>query len=507
MSDLVIDARVSKAFGDCISLADATLRVQRGTIHAVVGENGAGKSTLLRVVFGLVRADSGQLRINGREVSLSRHHSGDARGDGIGMVQQHGVAAPTLTVLENAVLGREPTRHGMLDLGDAAKAFAAVGARVGLEVDPHAPVESLSVASRQRAEIVAAIWQGARVLILDEPTAVLAPSEVDGLLATLRRLRDDGLTIVVVTHKLDEVRAVADATTVLRAGRTVATFARDVTADQLARAIVGDERIDLIARATAGAHAPRSELTLQLDSVSLRTQATPVSLAVAAGELVGVAGVDGNGQTELAELITGLARTSNGRVRLGAVDITHASVRERQRRGLGSIAEDRHHRGLVLDASVADNLILARADLQRRYWRTGAARKRFVDEQIAALDIRPVDASMQARSLSGGNQQKIVIARELSRPDLKAIVASQPTRGVDLGATATIHSRLRAAAQAGVGVLVISTDLDELLALCHRIVVLHRGALVGELAGEQLVGDAVRLKLSAWMTGLGEVAA
>ena len=507
MSELVIDARVSKAFGESVALADATLQVKRGTIHAVVGENGAGKSTLLRVVFGMVTADRGALRIDGRQVSLARHSSRDARSAGLAMVQQHGVAAPTLTVLENAVLGHEPTKRGLIDLRDAAREFAAAGERVGLAVDPYAPVEILSVAARQRAEIVAALWQGARVLILDEPTAVLAPSEVDGLLATLRRLRDSGLTIVLVTHKLDEVRAVADCTTVLRAGHTIATFAGDASADALARAIVGDERIGLIAPSMTQAHVASARVSLRLDDVRLRQDAAALHLTVANGEIVGVAGVDGNGQTELAEIIAGLQRTAGGRVQVGDIDVTRASVRERQRAGLGHIAEDRHARGLVLDASIADNLVLARADLQRHYWRRGAARRHFVAEQIIALDIRPTNPSLLARALSGGNQQKIVIARELSRPGLRCIVAAQPTRGVDLAATATIHGRLRAAASSGVGVLVISTDLDELLALCHRIVVLYRGALVGAVAGDELRGPTVRLKLSSWMTGLGEVAA
>jgi general nucleoside transport system ATP-binding protein len=491
----VIRATLDKSFPGVRVLRGATLAVEAGTVHALVGENGAGKSTLVKIIAGVLHADGGSLAIADRAIDVARWDRSAARAAGIGIVQQHGAFAGTLSVVENAVLGVEPHRGPILDLAPTARALAALGERVGLAIDPWARTDTLSLGAAQRAEIVAALHAGARVLILDEPTAVLAPVEVDGLLATLRALAAEGTTIVLVTHKLDEVRAVADAVTVLRAGATVATFGKNAASAAIARAMVGAD-LPAPARVTAPpASAPRA---LVLEGVGVANALSGIDLTVRAGELVGVAGVDGNGQHELALAIAGLA-SHGGHIAIGGRDVTSASPRARLAAGLAHVPEDRQHGGLVLDATSADNLALGRADVTGRFRIDRASVARFAAARIAELDIRPPDANAIARTLSGGNQQKLVIGRELSRPKLAAVVAAQPTRGVDLGAVARIHDRLRAAAAAGAGVLVISADLDELLALCHRVIVLLRGRIVGERT--QLQGPDARAALGALMTG------
>jgi len=483
----MIEAALTKRYGGREVLRAAKLEVAAGSVHALVGENGAGKSTLVKIVAGIVRADGGTLAIGGKRIDLARWDRVAARAAGIGIVQQHGAFAGTLSVVENAVLGVE--RGPILELAPVARALAELGERVGLPIDPWVRANELPLGAAQRAEIVTALHHGAKLLVLDEPTAVLAPVEVDGLLATLRRLAREGTTIVLVTHKLDEVRQVADAVTVLRAGESVARFAGELDIRVIARAMVGAELPE-----PARVEAPRDDAAPALECIGVGVGAAlaGVDLAVRRGELVGVAGVDGNGQRELALAIAGLAPHA-GRVRIAGRDVSAEPPARRLAAGLAYVPEDRHHGGLVLDASVADNLALGRRDVTGAFRIDRARVARFAAERIAELDVRPPDSAALARELSGGNQQKLVIGRELSRPSLAAVVAAQPTRGVDLGAVARIHDRLRAAARAGAGVLVISADLDELLVLCHRIVVLLRGRIVGT-AGE-------RAALGALMTG------
>lgn len=505
----MIDIEVTKRYGAREVLSNATLAVTPRTVHALVGENGAGKSTLVKIVAGVVHGDSGKLAVAGKRVELATWDRRAARAAGIGIVQQHGASAGTLSVVENAVLGVEPMRGMLLDLEPTALKLAQLGARVGLPIDPHARVETLPVGVAQRAEIVAALYHGAKLLILDEPTAVLTPIEVDGLLATLRKLAADGHTIVIVTHKLDEVRAVADAVTVLRAGTTVATFAKPSAERGFRDDRPGELDVAAIARAMVGVDLPEparlaepafdAKPMLELERVEVGNVLSGISLTVRAGEVVGIAGVDGNGQRELAQVIAGLAR-ANGRVRINGRDMTAAPPAERLAAGLAHIPEDRQHGGLVLDATVGENLALGRTDVTGTWRIDRDAVAKHATTQIAALDIRPPDAAAVTRALSGGNQQKIVIGRELTRPAVRAVLASQPTRGVDLGAVARIHDRLRAAATAGAGVLVISADLDELLTLCHRIVVLLRGRVVGELTGVALRAADARTELGAMMT-------
>jgi simple sugar transport system ATP-binding protein len=502
-----IAATVDKRFGTREVLRGATLSISEGSVHALVGENGAGKSTLVKIIAGVLKGDRGSLTIGERTVDVATWSRPAARAAGIGIVQQHGSFAPTLSVVENAVLGVEPTKGPMLDLDATAKALAALGDKIGLPIDPWARADALSLGAAQRAEIVAALHYGAKFLVLDEPTAVLTPIEVDGLLETLRALAKQGTSIVIVTHKLDEVRAVADDVTVLRAGETVATFAAAADATRLdvraiARAMVG---ADLPETTPAPPPTADAKPALVLDKVTVGVDLRTASLTVRAGEIVGIAGVDGNGQRELALAIAGLTRHT-GKVMLGATDVSRATPRARLAAGLAHIPEDRHHGGLVLDATVGENAALGRADITGAFVVNRDRVAKFASAAVESLDIRPPDPHAIARALSGGNQQKIVIARELSRPNLKVVVASQPTRGVDLGAVARIHDRLRAAAAAGAGVLVISADLDELLALCHRIVVLLRGKIVGESGGDALRADGSRASLGAMMTGAGGAA-
>jgi simple sugar transport system ATP-binding protein len=509
--DAMIAAELDKRYGACIVLERARFAVRRGTVHALVGENGAGKSTLVKILAGVVRGDRGTLALAGKRVDVATWDRRAARAAGVGIVQQHGASAGTLSVIENAVLGVEPLRGPLLELEPAAEKLRALGRRIGLPIDPWAEAGQLPLGAAQRAEIVAALYHGAKLLILDEPTAVLTPIEVDGLLETLRRLASEGTTVVLVTHKLDEVRAVADDVTVLRAGHTVATFAagtedggphRGVRLDvaAIARAMVGT---DLPPPPRVVAPAAEARAVLELANVGVGDELHAIDLAVRAGEIVGVAGVDGNGQRELGLAIAGLVRLATGEIRIAGQGATRATPAARFALGLAHIPEDRQHGGLWLDASIADNLALGRTDLTGRFRIDPARVLAHAGTQIAELDIRPGDPGAIVRALSGGNQQKVVVGRELSRPRLSCVLAAQPTRGVDLGAIVRIHDRLRGAAIAGAGVLVISADLDELLTLCHRIVVMLRGRIVGERAGDALRDAGARTALGALMTGVG----
>jgi ABC-type uncharacterized transport system ATPase subunit len=500
MSSL-ISAELDKSYPGCRVLERARFEVEAGSVHALVGENGAGKSTLVKILAGIMPADRGTLTIAGVTIDLATWNRRAARAAHIGIVQQHGAFAGTLSVVENAVLGAEPTRRGVLHLKPTADALAALGQQIGLAIDPWARVDQLALGAAQRAEIVTALHVGAKLLLLDEPTAVLAPVEVEGLFATLEALAKAGTTIVLVTHKLDEVRTIADAVTVLRGGQAVSRFERKTAALEvgaIARAMVGGDPPRPTATITAPAADAKAMLGLR--GVSVATELHAIDLVVRAGELVGVAGVDGNGQRELCHAIAGLV-AHTGIVEIAGRDAARLSPKLRLRAGLAHVPEDRMNGGLVLDATIADNLALGRTDITGRFRIDRAAVATFADARIAELDIRPASRDVITRQLSGGNQQKVVIGRELSRPTIVAVVAAQPTRGVDLGAVAKIHERLRAAASAGAGVLVVSADLDELLALCHRIVVLLRGRIVGEVTA--LHEPETRAKLGELMTGSG----
>ncbi|HEY0997360.1 MAG TPA: ABC transporter ATP-binding protein [Gemmatimonadaceae bacterium] len=505
---------VDKAFGAVQANRGASLEVQAGEIHALVGENGAGKSTLMRVLAGMYEPNAGTIEVNGRDVT--GWSTAEAIAAGVGMVHQHFMLVPTLTVAENMVLGSEITRGAQLDRGAAEQAVRDLSARTGLVVPPDRLVSALSVGEAQRVEILKTLFRGAKVLILDEPTAVLSPPEVQELWKVLRRIRDDGGTIVLITHKLDEVMAISDMITVMRRGATVTRLrTADTTPGEIAKAMVGrevalaHEVVPSGARDLATAHGGQVLRSAQDDGglLSVRDLVVAsarkeravdgVSFAVAPGEILGIAGVEGNGQTELVEALAGLRPVVSGSIRFGDAEVTALDVRARGDAGLSHIPEDRHQRGLILDYSVAENLILGQ---QHRFSKGGridqAAVARNAAAQVQRFDIRPADPALAARALSGGNQQKIVIAREMGR-DFRVLLAAQPTRGVDVGAIEFIHAQLRAARDAGKAVLLVSADLAEVLALSDRVAVMYGGRIVTVLPR----GEATPDTLGPFMTG------
>ena len=498
---------VAKGFGSVLANRDASLEVATGEIHALVGENGAGKSTLMRVLAGMYAPDGGRVQVNGRDVT--GWSTQDAIAAGVGMVHQHFMLVPTLTVAENLVLGMEPTQGLRIDLAKAATDVKALSAKTGLQVDPSALVADLSVGEAQRVEILKALYRGARILILDEPTAVLSPPEVRDLWNVLRRLKADGGTIILITHKLDEVIAISDTITVMRAGMTVSRFATaGTTPRDIARAMVGrDVRLtgeseETTATVVVGDGAGAERGALRVAGISVKSDrglsaVNNLSFEIAPGEILGIAGVEGNGQTELLEVIAGLRAPVSGSILMGVRDITTLSVRERADAGLSHIPEDRHRRGLILEYSIADNLILGR---QHHFaTRAGLETARIAahaTQQIQAFDIRPPIATLPARALSGGNQQKIVIAREMGRP-FSVLLAAQPTRGVDVGAIEFIHAQLRQARNAGKAVLLVSADLPEVIGLSDRVAVMYGGRFVTVLPAAQATAE----KLGPFMTG------
>lgn len=502
---------VRKRFGAVQANSDASLDVSTGEIHALVGENGAGKSTLMRMLSGMFQPDAGTIEVAGRGVT--GWSTAEAIASGVGMVHQHFMLVPTLTVAENVVLGREIKRGVLLDRERAIAAVHSLSEQTGLAVDASRRVADLSVGEAQRVEILKTLYRGARILILDEPTAVLSPPEVAELWTVLRRLRGDGGTIVLITHKLDEVMDVSDTVTVMRAGRTVQRMAtRETTPAAIARAMVGRDVVlagDIPVTAAPAAAAPvESAPALRVEHLVVGSARRPrevddVSFDVARGEIFGVAGVEGNGQTELVEAIAGLCSIRSGTLRLNGNDVTAASIRERADAGISHIPEDRHRRGLVLEYSVADNLILGQ---QHRYAKRGTLDRARIaasaKQQIERFDIRPPVPDLPARALSGGNQQKIVIAREMGGGggrDFSLLLAAQPTRGVDVGAIEFIHGQLRAARAAGKGVLLVSADLAEILALADRVGVMFRGKLVAVLPR----AEASAQTLGPFMMGAG----
>ena len=495
---------IVKSFGPVQANRGAELEVAHGEIHALVGENGAGKSTLMRVLAGMYAPNAGTMEVDGRDVT--GWTTSDAIAAGVGMVHQHFMLVPTLTVAENVVLGSELTRGLELDRAAAEQAVSDLSRHTGLAVPPRALVRELSVGQAQRVEILKTLYRGAKILILDEPTAVLSPPEVQELWTVLRSLRDQGGTIVLITHKLDEVIDVSETITVMRAGRTVARMSTAGTTPQaIARAMVGrDVALALDAEYTGvsstqelGAVPALLEVrNLEVVGVGGQPVVKQATFSVAPGEILGIAGVEGNGQTELIEAIAGL-RAATGSISLGGRDLMPLDVRRRGDAGLSHIPEDRHERALVLDYSVAENLILGQ---QHRFTRGAALDAPRILEHARSLvshyDIRPPDPALPARTLSGGNQQKIVVAREMSR-DFKVLLAAQPTRGVDVGAIEFIHAQLRGARDQGKAVLLVSADLAEVLALSDRIAVMYGGRIVALLPRSEASPET----LGPYMTG------
>jgi simple sugar transport system ATP-binding protein len=476
---------------------DVTFLVEKGEIHALVGENGAGKSTLMNILYGLLRPDSGNIHINGQPVQFTG--PADAIASGIGMVHQHFMLIPVLTVAENVVLGQEPSKSGFVDKAVANKVVKDLSDQYGLQVDPTAKVETLSVGIEQRIEIIKVLYRGAEILILDEPTAVLAPQEIEEFFGILHTLRDQGKTIIFITHKLKEVMAISDRVTVMRRGRVAGSVATaDTSVNEIADMMVGRQVLLRVERGKANP----GEVVLNVENLhALDNKQLPalrgISLTVREGEILGIAGVEGNGQTELVEVLTGLRRAEKGEIRLNHKTLTNCSPRMVKESGAGHIPEDRHRRGLILDYTVAMNMILGihyrppfikrlGVDLINFAPITDKA-KRLVQE----FDIRPTDPENLAGHLSGGNQQKVIVAREMDQ-DPKLLIAAQPTRGIDVGSIEFIHQRLIQARNASKGVLLISADLEEIRSLSDRIAVLFEGRIVGvldpEIASEEQIG-------------------
>ncbi len=489
---------LTKSFGSLVANDSIDLVIEPGQIHCLLGENGAGKSTLMNMLYGLLQPDSGQILINGEKVTITS--PSQAISHGIGMVHQHFMLVPVFTVAENIMLGRENTRGaGVLDRKRAYARVRELSDKYGLAVDPGALVEDIPVGVQQRVEIIKALANDAEVLILDEPTAVLTPSEIDDLIAVMRQFKADGTSIVFITHKLKEVKAIADKITVIRRGKVVGTAEPSESEEALAELMVG-RAVDLVVDKTA---ATPGEAALEIRGLTVidergHTAVDGIDLEVRSGEIVALAGVQGNGQTELAEALLGLTPIAAGTISVGGQDISKRSTRERLDAGIGYVPEDRARDGFVGPFSVAENLVL---DLFRRppfgkgiVLQTDAIEQNATD-RVDEFDIRTQSIELPVSSLSGGNQQKVVLARELSRP-LKLLVASQPTRGVDVGSIEFMHKRIVEERDQGTAVLIVSTELDEIAALADRIAVMYRGKIVG------IVGpDTPRDELGLMMAG------
>jgi simple sugar transport system ATP-binding protein len=475
----VID--VTKTFPGVIANEDVSFTLNQGEIHCLLGENGAGKSTLMNVVFGLYQPDSGTIKVRGEQMQFTGVN--DAIAQGIGMVHQHFQLIPVFTVVENIILGDELSHRGLIDVKEARRRIRELEQQYGLVVDPDAKVGDLSVGEQQRVELIKALFREADILILDEPTAVLTPGEVDDFFAVVRSLVDQGKSIVFITHKLREVLAVADQITVLRNGRVAGTAdPRTATQQSLANLMVGRDVVFQVEKGTA---AP-AEVRLRTSGLSVEDDrgvktVNDLGLEVRAGEIFGVAGVEGNGQRELVEALAGMRRPIAGTIEITGHDTTKWNPRQVTRLGTGHVPEDRNKHGLVGPYSVADNLVLNKyyeAPYARRGVRQTDAVRAEAIELVGQFDIRTPSVDVPVETLSGGNQQKVIIARELTG-EVEVLIVAQPTRGLDVGSIEFIHSQIIGLRDQGVAVLLVSAELDEILSLSDRIGVLYRGKLVG----------------------------
>jgi ABC-type uncharacterized transport system ATPase subunit len=501
-TDLAVRLRgIGKRFPGVIANDDINIDVRRGAIHAIVGENGAGKSTLMKILYGVQPPDSGTIEINGTEVAL--HSPADAIKNGVGMVFQHFMLADNLTVLENVVLGAEKL-HG---IGAGARAeIQRISDAYGLGIQPDRLVEDLGVGARQRVEILKVLYRGARIVILDEPTAVLVPQEVDELFGNLRELKNEGLSVIFISHKLDEVLSVADEITVIRRGTTVGTVApKGITARQLAELMVGSE----LPSPSTESSTVTEDVLLSVEHLSLpspedRPLLDDISFRIHRGEVLGIAGVEGNGQAELVEALMGMRLGVSGHVELAGVDLSTRTTRERREDGIGYIPEDRHRHGLLLDSPLWENRVLghqSREPSVKRGLIDKRAARADTERIIEQYDVRTPGPDVLARALSGGNQQKLIVGREMSG-DPVLLIAAHPTRGVDVGAQAAIWQHIKDARRKGLAVLLISADLDELIGLSDRIEVILRGRFVGSFDPEDVTPE----QLGSAMTGAGEAA-
>jgi len=493
---------ITKRFPGVLANDHINLTVRDNEVHALLGENGAGKSTLMSILFGSYDADEGIIRIRGKDVNIKDPNAATALG--IGMVHQHFKLVHNYTVTENIILGIESTtRFGLLDIKKAEKRVAELSERYGLQVNPHDKIEDISVGMQQRVEILKTLYRDADILILDEPSAVLTPQEIDELMDIILRLKKEGKTIILITHKLKEIKAVAERCTVLRRGKYIGTVnVNDVTEQELAEMMVGRSVKFEIDKSPA----KPGDVVLKLDRLTVRNSRGTVgvkdfSLDVRSGEIVGIAGVDGNGQTELIYGITGLAHVDSGTIWMNGKDITKMSVKERVEAGIGHIPEDRHRHGLVLDFTVAENAVLKNYDKPPYSSKLGILNSDKITAHAAELidqyDIRAGEGpSMKAKNMSGGNQQKVIIAREIAlSPDL--LVVAQPTRGLDVGAIEYIRKRIVAERDKGRAILLVSFELDEIMNLCDRIAIISKG----EVAGILRQGEADEHQIGFMMAG------
>jgi simple sugar transport system ATP-binding protein len=493
---------ITKRFGAVLANEGVSLRVRAGSIHAIIGENGAGKSTAMNILYGFYRADAGEILIDGQTCQINTTH--DAIALGLGMVHQHFMLAGSLSVTENIILGAEPTAGLMIDYARAKAKIKELSQQYHLQIDPDARVDDLSVGEEQRVEILKTLYRGARILILDEPTAVLTPPEIQEFFQILRALRDQGKAIIIITHKLAEVLAISENVTVMRMGKVVGEVeTARATAEELARMMVGREVLLRVDKHMYGKPQQAAQPVLSVKQLSLKKRAGPpllqdISFDIGGGEIFGIAGVEGNGQTELVEVLTGLRAPSAGQVMLDGRDITGCSARRAKELHIAHIPEDRHKRGLLLDAPLTENAILG---LQNNGQLVGwpLLNNRRIEahtkDLIEGFDVRPPDPTLAARGLSGGNQQKLIIAREFSLAP-KFLIAAQPTRGVDIGAIEFIYKKLLELKVSGAAVLLISAELEEVLSLSDRVAVIYEGRLVGIVDPEKVSQQEIGLMMT-----------
>jgi len=505
MEHIVEMQGITKSFPGVLANDDVTVKLRKGEVLALLGENGAGKSTLMSILFGLYKADSGRILLRGKEVHVANPNVANELG--IGMVHQHFKLVHNFTVTENIVLGLEPVKGLVVDLKSAAERIARLSETYGLNVDPWARIEDITVGMQQRVEILKMLYRDAEVLIFDEPTGVLTPQEIDDLMGIMRNLKAEGKSILLITHKLKEIKAIADRCTVLRRGKVVGTVeVADTDEARMAEMMVGRQVSFTVDKKPREA----GEVVLDIEALNVLSSrkslaVKDLSLQVRYGEILGLAGVDGNGQTELVEALTGLRKAQSGSIRLKGVDVTNATVRARIRSGMAHIPEDRQRRGLVLDYSMEDNLVLEVYGLPP-YSRGGFLDRKAIrghaEELMEAFDVRAGEgAQAHARMLSGGNQQKAIVGREIDHdPDL--LIAVQPTRGLDVGSIEYIHKRLVEQRDHGKAVLLVSLELDEIMDLSDRIAVISHGSIAGIVDPKEVTEAEVGLM----MTGVGREA-
>jgi len=501
MENYIIEMlHIRKEFPGIVANDDITLQLKKGEIHALLGENGAGKSTLMSILFGLHQAEKGEIRKNGETVKINNPK--DANNLGIGMVHQHFKLVEIFTVLENIILGVEPNKLGFLEKKEAREKVVSLSKQYGLHVDPDAIVEKVSVGMQQRVEILKMLYRDNEILIFDEPTAVLTPQEIDELMDIMRGFAKEGKSILFITHKLNEIMSVADRCTVLRKGKCIGTVdIKNTTKEELSRMMVGRDVTFTVEKKEQ----KQGEVVLQVNDITVPSKigkkdaVKNISFEVKAGEIVCLAGIEGNGQSELIAAITGLEKPSKGRVTLCGKDVTKATIRNRNKIGMSHIPEDRHKHGLVLDYSLEDNMVLQRywqPDFQKGGFIKRAAVRSYSEGLISKFDIRSGQGPITiARGMSGGNQQKAIIAREIDK-EHKLLVAVQPTRGLDVGAIEFIHKQLVATRDAGKAVLLMSLELDEVMDVSDRILVMYEGEIVGELNPKETTAQELGLYMS-----------